>query len=89
LLHCIGATPPNGVDEDDTGGARRLYGESLSVLRAFGNKRDVVEVLEGLAGVAVSQARPEPAVRLFGTAEGLREAMGASLPPADCAEVER
>jgi hypothetical protein len=45
--------------------------------------------LEGLAAVAVAQAQSERAARLFGAAEGLREAMGAPLPSADRAEHDR
>jgi hypothetical protein len=42
--------------------------------------------LEGLAAVAVAQAQSQRAARLFGAAEGLREAIGAPVPPADRAE---
>jgi hypothetical protein len=42
-----------------------------------------------LAAVAVAQAQRERAARLFGTAEELRAAMGALLPPAERAEHDR
>src|SRR5207249_10234786 len=68
---------------------RVLWEESLVNNRELGHKRGIVQNLEGLAAVAVAQAQSERAARLFGTAEGLREAIGAPLPPADRAEHDR
>ena len=39
--------------------------------------------------MAAGQRQPERAARLFGAAEGLREVMGAPLPPADRAGRDR
>jgi hypothetical protein len=55
----------------------------------LGDKHNFLTGLEGLAALAAAQAQPERAARLFGTAEGLREAMGAPLPPAERAEHDR
>ncbi|MDQ2827502.1 MAG: tetratricopeptide repeat protein [Chloroflexota bacterium] len=61
--------------------ARALYSESLILLRRIGDKRAMADCLEGVAGVAAAQAQPLRAARLFGAAAGLREAIGAPLPP--------
>jgi hypothetical protein len=63
--------------------------ESLAINRDPGDKWGIAQNLERLAAVAVAQAQSERAARLFGAAEGLREAMGAPLPPADRAEHDR
>src|SRR5262249_34525659 len=73
----------------DNGAARALFQESLTIHREAGGKPRIVTDLEGLAAVAVAQAQPERAARLFGAAEALREAMGAPLPPADRPEHAR
>jgi hypothetical protein len=71
------------------GAARAHWMESLAIHRERGSKGGIAKGLEGLAAVAVAQAQPERAARLFGAAEGLREAMGAPLPPSDRAEYDR
>jgi hypothetical protein len=76
-------------DQGDLAAARQLLEESLAIFRTQGKKGGIGRVLERLAAVAVAQAEPERAARLFGSAEGLREAMGAPLPPAERAEHER
>src|SRR5205807_9482260 len=73
----------------DLGPARALLDESLALFRELGHKLEIARDVEGLAAVAVAQAQCERAARLFGAAEGLREAMGAPLPPADRAEHDR
>src|SRR5207249_753697 len=75
--------------QGDSGAARALFEESLAISQEHGYKPRIVENLEGLAAVAVAQGQAERAARLAGAAEGLREAMGAPLPPADRAEHER
>src|SRR5207245_1515940 len=75
--------------EGDYGAARALLEESLATNRELGHKPNIAQNLEGLAALAVTQEQSERAARLFGAAEGLREAMGAPLPPADRAEHDR
>jgi predicted ATPase len=75
--------------QGDHRAARALLEESLAICRELGIKEGGAKNLEGLAVVAVAQAQPERAARLFGVAEGLREAIGAPLPPAERAEHER
>jgi hypothetical protein len=54
-----------------------------------GDLQCLAECLTGLAGVLVAEQRPLDAAWLFGAAESLLSAIGASLEPADRAERER
>jgi tetratricopeptide (TPR) repeat protein len=65
-----------------------LYRESLALLREMGNKPSIAACVEGLARAQCERGRPERAAKLFGAAEGLREAIGAPVPPAKRAEYE-
>jgi class 3 adenylate cyclase len=76
-------------DQGDYGAARALHEESLTICREIGDRQGIVKNLEGLAALAVTQAQPECAARLFGTAESIREAFHFPLPTADGAEHER
>jgi DNA-binding NarL/FixJ family response regulator len=53
------------------------------------NKLTIASCLEGLAGVLLAQGEPTRAIRIWGTAEALREAIGAPLPPIECAGYEQ
>jgi tetratricopeptide (TPR) repeat protein len=86
LINGLGMTAHG---QGDSGAARAFFEESLAIFREQGNKRGIVVGLEGLAAVAVAQGEPEHAARLFGSAEGLREAIGAGMPPAERAEHDR
>jgi predicted ATPase/DNA-binding CsgD family transcriptional regulator len=68
------------LNDGDHGAALALYEEALTLLKDVGDKWWMAWCLEGLAEVAVAQRRPERAARLFGTAEALRGAIGASRP---------
>jgi len=59
--------------------ARRLLEDSLQGLRALGERWFVSRSIETLAQVLVAQEEHVRAARLFGAAEGLREAVGASV----------
>lgn len=72
----------------------KLLGESLALQkellqRGLGNWRGLALCLAGLAGAAGAKGRLEQAARLYGAAESMREAIGASLPPVDRADYER
>jgi hypothetical protein len=75
--------------QGDYGTARALLEESLAINRELGDKWGIAQNLERLAALAVAQAQPARAARPFGTAEALREALGAPLPPVDGAEHDR
>jgi predicted ATPase/class 3 adenylate cyclase len=76
-------------EQADYGAARALFQESLAIEREAGHKSRIVRDLEGLAAVAVAQAQPARAARLFGAAEGLRDATGSALPASERAEHDR
>lgn len=48
----------------------------------------IIHSLEGFAGLAAAQARPQRALRLAGAAASLREAIGAPLSPTEHARLE-
>jgi tetratricopeptide (TPR) repeat protein len=68
--------------------AHQLFVRSLTEAHKLGDKRGIAQCLEGLAGVGVSAGQPLHAVQLFATAEALREAMSAPLPPVERADYE-
>ena len=61
--------------------AETLYQEGLSLYQEVGDRPGIAECLRGLASVVAAQADAAKAACLFGAAEGLREAIGASLLP--------
>jgi non-specific serine/threonine protein kinase len=61
--------------------ATEIFKEGLSLFRKRGDKRSIVECLEGLAAVAGAEGQPERAARLYGVAEALRKAIDVSLTP--------
>jgi tetratricopeptide (TPR) repeat protein len=75
----LGALGDLAADEGDYGEARRLWGVSLSECQQVGNRRGVPECLEGFAYVSLRQGQAERAARLLGAAQGLRDAVGASV----------
>jgi non-specific serine/threonine protein kinase len=65
------------------------FHESLRLFQDIGDKKGVAECLMGLAGIIGNQGQLEPAARLFGAAEALRESVGAILWPANRIEYQR
>ena len=65
--------------QGDYGAARRLLEESLHGLRGLGEKWFLSRSIETLAEVMASAGEHERAARLFGAAETLRDAVGASV----------
>jgi predicted ATPase/DNA-binding CsgD family transcriptional regulator len=61
--------------------AEALYRESLTLVIELGDRRRTAACLEGLAVAAGTRGAAERAARLFGAADGLREAAGVTLPP--------
>jgi tetratricopeptide (TPR) repeat protein len=64
----------------DYAAARAKCEESLAIGRVVGDNRHLAPRLEGLAGLFVAQGEPVRAVRLWGAADALREAMGTPIP---------
>jgi len=69
--------------------ARALYEESLVMAQEIGDKELIASGLEGLASVVTVLAEPAWAVRLWGTAEALRETIGAPLQPIERADYDQ
>jgi predicted ATPase len=66
--------------QGDAASARHLYQESLTLLFDCNvYKESVAASLEGLAALEVGQGKPHQAVRLWGAAKALREAVGAPM----------
>jgi predicted ATPase len=77
------------LDEGDYAAARPLLDESLAITRELGDQTAIAYLLEDYGGLAAAEAQPERALRLAGFAAAQREAIGAPLPPAEQARVDR
>jgi non-specific serine/threonine protein kinase len=75
------------LGEHDT--ARALFAESLGLLSRANDRWGLVQVLDGLAAVALAREGPARAVRLLAAATVLREGMGIAIPAAWQASHER
>src|SRR5205085_4736274 len=69
--------------------ARIHYQESLTLACEIGVKDFIAGALEGIGAVLAAQSEPTWAARLWGTAQALRTATGAPLPPVYQADYER
>jgi hypothetical protein len=65
-----------------------LLREGLALFHQLSHPLGIATGLEGLAELAAAE-RAERAVTLLGGAQGIRERLGAPLPPVDCAGHER
>jgi ATP/maltotriose-dependent transcriptional regulator MalT len=68
--------------------ARVLYEEGLAIFIQADHKQWIAVCLEGLATVVAAQGELSWAARLWGTAEALRKAIGAPLPPVERPDYE-
>jgi len=76
------------VAQGDLAVARRCYQESLTILQELGSQGFLAACLEGLAALE-AQGAPSLAAQLWGTAEALREAIGAPIYPVYRASYEQ
>jgi non-specific serine/threonine protein kinase len=76
-------------DAGDEIGATRHYVESIQLLWEGGDNWYLASPLGGLAAVAIGIGRAEPAARLIGAADALRERSGAALWPKERARYEQ
>ena len=74
--------------QDDPTTARRRYQEALTILHELGSQAFLAACLEGLAALLARQGAPRHAVRLWGAAEVLREAIGTPMHPVERASYE-
>jgi predicted ATPase/DNA-binding CsgD family transcriptional regulator len=61
--------------------ARAALRESLQLNQDLGNRAGIADSLECIAELAATETQPERAVQLAGAAAGIREEVGAPLPP--------
>jgi predicted ATPase/transcriptional regulator with XRE-family HTH domain len=81
-----------GLLEQERGDDGRSYAflrESLLLSRKIGDKLAIADCLVALAGVAATLGQPTLGARLLGSADALREEIGAPVPPAYLAMHER
>ena len=77
------------IDQGDYTEVRPVLDESLTLSRELGDQTAIAYLLEDYGGLAAAQVKPVRALRLAGFAAALRETIGARLPPAEQARVER
>jgi len=76
-------------DEGNRQSTQAWYRESIEIFRELGYRRGIARLLEDFACAAVTDGKPERALRLAGAAAALREALGARLPPDEQPKLER
>ena len=79
-LHDLGAT---ARDQGDYAAARVLCQQSLTIRRQLEDKRGIAASFEEIGAIAAAEGKPALAVRHWGAAEALREAIGVPLPPSE------
>jgi len=75
--------------QGDHSTAQMLFKEDLVIGREQGDRRLVAYALEGLASAVSALGGSLRAARIWGAAERLREEIGLSLPPNECAHYDR
>ncbi len=68
------------AERGDFSAAREYLGEALACFQSLDDRWGMVRALEGLGRVALAEGRCEPAAKLLGAVETLREAIGAWIP---------
>jgi tetratricopeptide (TPR) repeat protein len=67
------------LELEDAGRADGYFRQSLAVSRSLGQRTDITECLEGLAGVALLRGEPARAARLISAAQTLRKEIGSAI----------
>ena len=76
-------------EQRDYGTSRSLYTESMQLFQELGQKRGIARLLDCFACTAAAQSNPERSLRLAASAAALRKVLGAPLPPAEQAHLEK
>jgi predicted ATPase/DNA-binding CsgD family transcriptional regulator len=84
LLHNLGYL---ALRAGDARQALRLFREGLGLFRRSGDLRGIAECLTGVGGALGALKQPERAARLFGAAQAISERIGATVWPANVADV--
>ncbi len=77
------------LGEGDLAAARKHLEKSLAIRRELSEKWSIADSLEAFAALAFAEGNPERAAHLWGAAEALREAIGASQAAGDRARHDR
>jgi predicted ATPase/class 3 adenylate cyclase/DNA-binding CsgD family transcriptional regulator/DNA-binding XRE family transcriptional regulator len=77
------------ASQGELAAAHSRYQESVAIAREIDAKNLIASALEGAGAVVAAQGEPGWAARLWGTAQVLRAASGASQPPVYRADYER
>ncbi|MGI8618978.1 MAG: protein kinase domain-containing protein [Gemmatimonadaceae bacterium] len=77
------------LQRSDPHGAGAKLEEALGIFAALGDRQAIARVLEGFAGLAAVCGNAERALELAGAAGAIREELGAPLPDAERARLER
>ena len=89
IAGCLGDLGNLACDNNDYEAARTLYTESLQLFQELGQKRGIARLLDCFARTAAAQSNPERAIRLAASAAALRKVLGAPLPPAEQARLDK
>jgi non-specific serine/threonine protein kinase len=71
------------LNQDDYERAKDSFLEALALARKEGRKATIINVLEGMTGLAAASELDVRAAGLWGAAEAARELTGIALPPGD------
>lgn len=77
------------LDQGDHAMARSRYIESLTIAQQLGEKRAMAFLLEDFGALAAAEGNARLGVRLAAAAAAVRDQIGAPLPPAEAARVQR
>jgi predicted ATPase len=76
-------------EQRDYDTSRSLYTESMKLFQELGQKRGIARLLDCFACTAATQSKPERSLRLAASAAALRKVLGAPLPAAEQARLEK
>ncbi len=77
------------MEQDEFGAAKGFIRGSLVLCREIGAHWDIADLLDIMASITDGFGRATDAAQLFGAASGLRDLLGAPLPPGERAAYER
>jgi predicted ATPase/tRNA A-37 threonylcarbamoyl transferase component Bud32 len=79
----LSALAQAALERGDTQQAHTLLAEALGIARQRGDRRLIASCLQTAAAVAAANGEPTRAAQIEGAADALRQAIGASLSPAE------
>jgi tetratricopeptide (TPR) repeat protein len=89
IAGCLADLGTLACEQGDHPGSHSLFAKSMTIFQELGHKRGIARLLECLACSAARQNQAERSLRLAGAAAALRRNLGAPLPPAEQARLEK